>query len=107
MNFEEWESDYIEYLRGGGNIFEFQAGAYDEVQQNTTNDTNQNETLSRTQLIKQVHDLNALVSHSSNIGNNDLFINVNKTIREIEWVLAGGSNTKQAPITNFFRPTQD
>lgn len=34
----------------------------------------------------------------------ELLINVQKTIRDIEWMLAGGSNIIQAPITNYFRP---
>lgn len=82
-------------------MFEYEAG--ENIEEPDENN-NKESSLTRQQLVDQVQGLKALANHSSNAGNAELLINVQKTIRDIEWMLAGGSNIIQAPITNYFRP---
>lgn len=101
LSFEQWEENYLNFIKDGGDVFEYEAG--ENVEQQDLNDNKEN-SLTRQQLVDQVQGLKALANHSSNSGNIELLMNVQKTIRDIEWMIAGGSNIVQAPITNYFRP---
>lgn len=102
QNFQQWEDDYIEYIRSGGDVFEFEAG--EAVEQVVELNTNNN--LTRQQLVQFVQDLTILAAYSSQHGNEELFIHTNRTIRDLEKVLTSGTNTVQRSITNYFQPAQ-
>lgn len=60
--------------------------------------------MNQKQLVQYLEYLNKLKWHASENGNNQLFASTENTIRELEWILAGGEILVQPAITQFFRP---
>lgn len=66
VNFEQWEESYLNYIKDGGDVFEYEAGENEEEKENNNN---KETALTRQQLVDQVHGLKSLANHSSNAGN--------------------------------------
>lgn len=52
VNFEQWEDSYLNYIKDGGDVFEYEAGENEEEQENNNN---KETALTRQQLVDQVH----------------------------------------------------
>lgn len=80
---------------------DFETEEINEIFSPTDNNSN---VMNQKQLVQHLEYLNKLKWHASEIGNNQLFTSTKNTIRELEWILAGGETLVQPAITQFLRP---
>lgn len=99
QTFSEWENDYLNYLSNGGDASEYQEG---ELDNEASTDVNNNQ-MNKNQLAEALETLRKLKLYSSRNGNQSLFEKLDSTIRELEWLISGGSNAVQPMITRYFQ----
>lgn len=103
-DFSEWEDNFFAYLRDGGDAADFEEGEIDDVTKDKENrDTNNNScNLNQKQLVLQLENMRSLREYAIKNGNRGLLQSTDATIRELEWLLSGGTNYVQPSITQFF-----
>lgn len=97
--FNQWETQYNEFIENGGNVFEFERQESSAEVQPQENDGNNN-ALNIKEKLSTIRELNQFAIER---GYQEMFIHTKKLIYELEKIRTDGSTLIHSTITHYFK----
>lgn len=94
LNFPTWENEYFTLIQDGGDVFEERSSQNEEVQPEIN--------LQHVKIIDQIEILKTLKEYAIQNDLQSLYLNVQRTIQDLQWHVSSGKTYAQRQITQYF-----